>query len=197
MNRAALKRNARQQVRENYFPWLLVAIITIIISFLQSYSSKEYGIDKTQIRVRSIHLIELFAAVPLSRLALDLTRGTYRSAKESLFHNEQWLRDFAGMFLVTLYTFFWTLLFIIPGVVKAYSYSFVPYILAEDESISITDAIAESQRMTDGYKWDLFVLDLSFILWDIAAAFTFGLVGFYSVPYQKATWAQWYQSLAH
>ncbi len=192
MNRQSIKQQAKEDVRKNYLPWLIVAIIAISLSFLQGYlqltdqTSFVDGSARIQFQVRWLNIIEIILLVPFSRLAIHLCTGTFRSIKESLFKNEQWLRDIGALLLVALYTFLWTLLFIIPGIIKGYSYSLVPYILAEDDTISITEAIALSQRMTEGYKWELFVLDWSFILWDIAAGLTMGIIGFYSVPYQKS-----------
>ena len=67
--------------------------------------------------------------------------------------------------LVGLYTALWTLLFIIPGIIKIYSYSMTPYILAEHPEMSVNEAITESRRMMDGNKGRLFCLELSFIGW--------------------------------
>ena len=79
------------------------------------------------------------------------------------------------MFFRSLYTFLWTLLVIIPGIIKAYEYRMIPYILAENPSISKQDAFALSKKMMDGNKLDAWVLDLSFIGWDILCVFTFGI----------------------
>jgi uncharacterized membrane protein len=73
-------------------------------------------------------------------------------------------------FLRGLYTFLWTLLFIIPGVIKAYSYSMTPYILAEHPEMTASEAITESRRIMDGNKWRLFCLSLSFIGWSLLCA---------------------------
>ncbi len=72
--------------------------------------------------------------------------------------------------LVALFTVLWTLLFIIPGIIKAYSYSMTPYIYSENPQISATDAITESRRIMDGNKFRLFCLELSFIGWELLAA---------------------------
>ena len=202
MNRQSIKQQAKEDVRKNYLPWLIVAIIAISLSILQGYfrltdqTSFVDGSARIQFQVRWLNIVEIILLVPFSRLAIHLCTGTFRSIKESLFENEQWLRDIGALLLVALYTFLWTLLFIIPGVIKGYSYSMVPYILAEDDTISITEAIALSQRLTEGYKWELFVMDWSFILWDLATSLTIGLVGFYAIPYKKATWTRYYLQLS-
>ena len=105
-------------------------------------------------------------------------------------------RNVGAMLLRGLFLFLWTLLFIVPGIIKAYSYRMVPYILADDPTISGRDAITLSRRMMDGQKWNAFVLDLSFIGWFLLSAVTLGLVGiFYTNPYVYATHAELYQTL--
>ncbi|AQS52774.1 hypothetical protein BW727_100381 [Jeotgalibaca dankookensis] len=199
MNRVHLKQNAKETVRRNYIPWLLVGIITIVLSYANSQNQVSSDFDPTSyldIRVRWLNLLQLILTVPLTRVAIDLTDGVYQNATDSLFRNAQWVRDIGAMLLVGIYTTLWTFLFIIPGIVKGYAYSMVPYILADDPNIGISDAIKLSQDMTYGFKIDLLIMDFSFILWNIASAFTFGLVGLYAVPYQSATWAQYYVFLS-
>lgn len=196
MNRQKIKQEAREDVRSHFLPWLVIAIITILISFSQSRTQATQGFTTIEVRIRWLEILELVFAVSFARLAIDLVTKDYIDIKNSLFNGHQWGRNILSMFLVGLYTLLWTFLFIIPGIVKWYSYSLTPYILAENDSISANDAIAESVWLTDGYKMELFLLDLSFILWDLAAAFTFGLVAFYSVPYRKATWTRYYLLLS-
>lgn len=100
------------------------------------------------------------------------------------------------MFLRNLYTGLWSLLFIIPGIVKAYEYRMIPYLLAEHPEMSHQDAFYESKRMMTGYKMEAFVLDLSFWGWRILSAFTLHLLGiFYVNPYIYATYAEFYLAL--
>lgn len=100
------------------------------------------------------------------------------------------------MFFKGLFTFLWTLLFIIPGIIKRYEYSMVPYILSENPDIDMQDAFDESYRLTNGQKWQMFILDLSFIGWGILSSLTFGLLGIFFVsPYTYLTKAGLYRRL--
>lgn len=100
------------------------------------------------------------------------------------------------MFLRNLYTGLWSLLFIIPGIVKAYEYRMIPYLLADHPEMSHQDAFYESKRMMTGYKMEAFVLDLSFIGWKLLSALTLNLLGiFYVNPYIYATNAELYLAL--
>ena len=101
------------------------------------------------------------------------------------------------MFMKQLKTFAWTLLFIVPGIIKAYEYRMIPYIVAENPEISYDDAFATTKRMMDGNKWNSFVLDLSFILWNLLSACTLGLLSVFFVgPYIRLTDAALYEKLS-
>ena len=105
-------------------------------------------------------------------------------------------RTVGAMFLRDLFLFLWGLLCIVPGVIKRYSYRMVPYILADDPTIGPRDAITLSRRKMNGHKWNAFVLDLSFLGWDLLSILTMGLLGvFYVNPYQFSTGAELYQAL--
>ena len=126
------------------------------------------------------------------------------------------------MFFRDLYTFLWSLLFVIPGIVKTYSYAMTPYIMSEHPSLTANEAITESRRIMDGNKWRLFCLDFSFIGWELlcslplyaggflvlkyftdSEAMALSLVllltiplsiGFFFVrPYEEAAWATFYR----
>jgi Predicted integral membrane protein len=105
-------------------------------------------------------------------------------------------RNVGALLLRDIYKLLWSLLFIIPGIIKHYSYRMVPYILADHPEMSGNEAITLSRQMMDGQKWRAFVLDLSFIGWDILSALTLGLLGlFYVNPYKFCTNAELYHEL--
>lgn len=92
------------------------------------------------------------------------------------------------MFLRNLFIFLWSLLLVIPGIVKAYEYRMVPYLMAEYPDMASSEAFRISKEMMTGNKWEAFVLDLSFLGWHILSGITFGLVGvFYVAPYEMLT----------
>lgn len=115
-----------------------------------------------------------------------------------IFHGftTRYLRNVITLLLRTIYIALWSLLFVIPGIVKTYSYRLVPYILADDPEISCSEAFRLSRSLMRGNKWRAFVLDLSFIGWEILSAFTLGLLHiFYVGPYIRATNAELYRAL--
>lgn len=100
------------------------------------------------------------------------------------------------LFFQLLYIFLWGLLFWVPGIIKSYEYRMIPYLLAENPNLSKDEAFAISKRMMDGEKWEVFVLDCSFIGFYILSIFTFGLLSiFYVTPYKVLTDTELYAAL--
>lgn len=117
--------------------------------------------------------------------------------KEVCFsYDHNYMNSVKIMFFKELYTFLWTLLFVIPGIIKSYEYKQVPYILAENPDITKEEAFARSKQMMSGNKWKAFVLDLSFLGWEILNTMTIGILGiFYVKPYEYQTEAAFYEAL--
>ena len=105
-------------------------------------------------------------------------------------------RNLGGVLWMWLFTFLWTLLFVIPGIVKYFSYFMTPYILADSKNVSATQALTLSMRMTKGYKGAIFVMYLSFIGWMLLSMLTCGVLQLlYVGPYMKASLAGMYVEL--
>ena len=100
-----------------------------------------------------------------------------------------------NMFLKGLYEALWSMLFIIPGIIKSYSYWMVPYITAANPNLSASRAFEISKKTMNGNKWRTFVLQLSFIGWDLLAALTFGVGYYFLAPYKETTYAELYAAL--
>ena len=124
---------------------------------------------------------------------LEAGPAPFKTLKEG-FRN--YGHNFAVLFLRDLYTALWLLLFIVPGIIKSYSYRMVPYILAEHPELSANEIITRSRRMMDGHKWAAFKLDLSFFGWFLLGILTLGLVEvFWTKPYLESTQAALYLKL--
>ena len=85
--------------------------------------------------------------------------------------------------LKNLYLFLWTLLFIIPGIIKSYSYMLAEFIAREHPEKTATECLDESRKLMDGHKMDMFLFDLSFFGWWILTILTCGILSIYVVPY--------------
>ena len=102
------------------------------------------------------------------------------------------------MFWRDIYTLLWGLLLIIPGIVKAYEYRMIPFLLAEDPTMTKDEAFAQSKAMMTGNKWRAFVLDLSFLGWMLLSVLTLGVLAiFYVAPYECMTDAALYEKLRY
>jgi uncharacterized membrane protein len=116
---------------------------------------------------------------------------------------EQMFDNFSGRFvsnmalfvLQYLYTFLWTMLFIIPGIVKGYSYAMSYYIQCDHPEMGANEAITRSREMMNGHKWQLFCLHFSFIGWILLSMLTCGLLLFMVTPYMNAATAEFYEKL--
>lgn len=107
-----------------------------------------------------------------------------------------YLNVVAAKFLTNLFIFLWSLLLVVPGIIKSLEYMMVDYILADNPNISPMEALRESKQMMSGHKWNAFVLGLSFLGWEILNLFTVGLLDiFYVRPYMEATFAELYLEL--
>ncbi len=113
----------------------------------------------------------------------------------SSFSNGRYMPIVKTMFMMNLYIFLWSLLFIIPGIIKSYEYRMVPYIISDDPSLTPAQAIDLSRRMTQGEKWRMFVLDLSFIGWYLLGTLALLIGVLFVTPYYEATIAQLYFAL--
>lgn len=102
---------------------------------------------------------------------------------------------FAQLFLRILYCALWSLLFIIPGIIKGYSYAMTPFILADRPDFTVSQAISWSEELMDGHKTDLFILDLTFFGWIVLAALTLNLGHLALNPYRNAAYAAFYRQL--
>lgn len=89
--------------------------------------------------------------------------------------------------LMNLYIFFWSLLFVIPGIVKQASYIMTNFLLEKDPSLSAGEAINLSRVIMKGYKLEFLILRFSFFFWNMLSGFTFGLSNLYTLPYQNTT----------
>ena len=113
---------------------------------------------------------------------------------EQLFDGyKDFLRIFGTTLLLNIYTFLWTLLLVIPGIIKSISYSQTYFVLKDNPELSFNAAIERSMDMMEGHKMQYFLLLLSFIGWILLSILTFGILFLWVNPYQYATFANYYE----
>lgn len=176
--RRHLKQNARQQFQGGAWTkftlcllgiTVLGAIITSLVSFIPFL-----GI-----------LVSLAITGLVSYGTVDVMRKIRRQQPfefSDFFPFDQLGSVIALTLVKDIYLFLWSLLFVIPGLVKAFSYSQVYFIANENPGLGVDEIITQSRVMMNGHKWELFVLQASFIGWGILGAFTFGIAVLYILP---------------
>ena len=100
-----------------------------------------------------------------------------------------------GMFLMYIFIALWSLLFLIPGIIKMFSYAMTPYILEENPELTAGEAIDRSRAMMKGHKFDLFWLYLSFIGWFFLGFLTLGIGMLWISPYLETAQAAFYEEV--
>lgn len=186
-NRVELKDRSKDQIRGK-------VLILFFISILLSVVSAVLGMIPILGFIVSFLIVSVLS-IGMYRICLDVTRGMDPKFERLLPEQEIWGKAICLQLLVMLFTFLWSLLLVIPGIIKAYSYAMAPYLLAEHPEMSASEAIKESQLMMDGHKMDLFILDLSFIGWALLVPITCGLILIYLIPYTMTARANFYREL--
>lgn len=135
-------------------------------------------------------------SVGYARFNLDLAdRGN--PAFETLFgYFSYWKTAAVSKLLQSVYVLLWSLLFIIPGILAAYSYAMTEFILAENPDLTASEAIAQSKEIMHGNRWRLFCLHFSFIGWDILSSLTLGIGNLWLRPYKQAANAAFYREIS-
>ena len=137
-----------------------------------------------------------FVGVGYAKFNLNLVDRNKASFENLFEYFSNWKTTTITRLLRALYTFLWSLLFIIPGIVAGYSYAMTEYILAEDPELTAEEAIAQSKSMMMGNRWRLFCLQFSFIGWDILATLAFGIGHLWLTPYKQAAYAAFYREVS-
>ena len=134
-------------------------------------------------------------AVGYSQFNVDLIDGK-KARLASLFDSFNiWSTALISRILMGIYTFLWSLLFFIPGIIASFSYAMVPFVLAENPTLTANEAIAESKILMKGNKWRLFCLNFSFIGWYLLGVLTLGISNIWVIPYHQAAVAAFYRDI--
>lgn len=192
MNRAELKAQAKVQIKGKIG---ILFVITLIIALVSGAATWLLSLIPVVGSLAAAVIVTPAFSLSIVRVYLSLTAGGQPEVKDAFSGFDDFWAAFKVTFLVGLFTFLWSLLFVIPGIIKMYSYSMSMYILAENKGKGALECINESKAMTQGHKADLFVLDLSFIGWLLLCGITFGIAYIWVGPYICATKANVYNSL--
>lgn len=218
-NRAELKMRGNMAFKKNYVSAVVVALLMGIFGTVSGESSARRVSENSDIYSGNLFnvgmitgllagiatvviLIVLVAKVFVGNL---LKMGGYRffilnqTAQPGIgtlldgFRSGHYVNIVLTMFLRDLFTALWSLLLVVPGIVKHYEYLMVPYIIAENPAMDYKEAFQISKQMMDEEKMEAFIMDLSFLGWYLLSAVTCGLLAiFYVNPYVQASFAEMY-----
>lgn len=218
-NRAELKMRGNMAFKKNYVSAVVVALLMGIFGTVSGESSARRVSENSDIYSGNLFnvgmitgllagittvviMIVLVAKVFVGNL---LKMGGYRffilnqTAQPGIgtlldgFRSGHYVNIVLTMFLRDLFTALWSLLLVVPGIVKHYEYLMVPYIIAENPAMDYKEAFQISKQMMDGEKMEAFIMDLSFLGWYLLSAVTCGLLAiFYVNPYVQASFAEMY-----
>ena len=199
------KNLALAALKGNWAPAVLCAVVYIIV--VGAFSATSSTVDEDS-ALGVFAIVTLGSSLLSLLIALPLGVGYYNAHKKLLLEGDanltsnsfkigfaNWGRNVWGMLLMTIFIYLWTLLLIIPGIIKAFAYALVPYILVDKPELSANQAIDLSIKMMKGHKFDYFWLSLSFIGWGILAICTLGIGLFWLLPYIYTTYAAFYEDV--
>lgn len=218
-NRAELKMRGNMAFKKNYVSAVVVALLMGIFGTVSGESSARRVSENSDIYSGNLFnvgmitgllagiatvviLIVLVAKVFVGNLLkmggcrffiLNQTAQPGIGTLLDGFRSGHYVNIVLTMFLRDLFTTLWSLLLVVPGIVKHYEYLMVPYIIAENPAMDYKEAFQISKQMMDGEKMEAFIMDLSFLGWYLLSAVTCGLLAiFYVNPYVQASFAEMY-----
>lgn len=190
--RAELKQDAKNVLRDFYWKAFLVGFIYVVVASIGNSIT-------SPIFILSI-VFSIFIVGPLT---VGLSQYFLKQRERDVDYNylikpfkDGFKEAFLGMLMMYVFVFLWTLLLIIPGIVKYYAYRMVPFVLAQNPNMDWKEALDLSKEMTYGEKLNIFILDLSFLGWMILAIIPFCLGVPFLFPYIQATYTELYIKLS-
>lgn len=213
--RSELKSYAKAKLAYSYWP---IVGVTFLVGLIPTLLNVEIPTDQmyqlgyisgdTYYLLSFVNLVIVFAGfflgifvfgpLKVGLMRYYINQETRTASISDLFYpfKHNYWNVVGVLFLQGLYTFLWTLLFLIPGIIKGYEYLMIPYLLAEKPDMKASEVFKATKRMMDGNKWDTFVLYLSFIGWIFLAILTIGLLDiFFVTPYLGLTMSELYLAL--
>lgn len=201
---STLKQEARTALRGKWMQFALLSLLLLILNGVFSLPGTLYSLafphttpfgwgDGITLVLSLVYAVVTWG---FTVMLLRNLRDPQFDELGALFDGfRQFGRIFTTLLLQFVYTMLWMLLLIVPGIVKAYSYSMTPYILYDRPDLQRNAAIELSMRMMRGHKMELFLLHLSFIGWFLLCVVTLGIGLLWLIPYVETTVAAFYEDL--
>ena len=198
MNRALLKQNAKKSLQGKYGDAIALLGIMFAISFalglVIGFFRLEEDLASTLSDLCSL-LISCALGFGMTSYFLKISRNEPVTYNELFSKTNMFVSYLSISLLVGLFTFLWTLAFIIPGIIASLSYSMVFFVKLDNPDMGAMDVLRKSKQIMSGHKMDYFVLGLSFLGWAILGAFTLGILYLWLIPYMQVTYANFYNSI--
>lgn len=199
MDRITLKQKAKESLKGKYADAIIVILLT---GLLGSVAGVITGIG-TETKIFSLEILgEIISFVTSAFISfgslsfyLKISRNEEVTYKELFSKTNMFIPYLLISLLTGIFTVLWSLLFIIPGIIAAISYSQAYLIALENPDIDPMEAIRKSKELMKGHKMDFFILNLSFMGWMILGIFTLGLLYFWLIPYMSVTQSNFYNAL--
>lgn len=198
MNRALLKENAKKSLQGKYGDAIALLGIMFAISFVLGLVIGFFGLEENLASTLSdlcSLLISCALGFGMTSYFLKISRNEPVTYNELFSKTNMFVSYLSISLLVGLFTFLWTLAFIIPGIIAALSYSMVFYVKLDNPDMGAMDVLRKSKQIMSGHKMDYFVLGLSFLGWAILGVFTLGILYLWLIPYMQVTFANFYNSI--
>lgn len=188
VSNAQIRKQARQMLGGGIFQqqWLFALIVSLIAGAILGVSSVVVLIVCGIIMLGEA---KYYLQCSRQEIAVDKIEVLFDGIKDEIGQN-----ILLGV-LVSLYVFLWSLLLVIPGIIKSYAYSMAFYLKVDHPEYTAKQAIKESEQLMYGHKMQLFLLDLSFVGWIIVGAFCFCVGTLWVTAYQKSARVQFYRNL--
>ncbi|WP_026825498.1 MULTISPECIES: DUF975 family protein [Exiguobacterium] len=204
--RSEWKQHARQALKGKWWLMAGLALLFLIINGIPQWFAPEMDVNSpepftsTDLTLSFVSNVLQILIAPLaigwSWLALGVSREKGASLS-TMFKPFQmrYVKHVITSFVMGVFLVLWTLLLVVPGIIKAFSYSLTPYILRDQPELSALESITESRRLMDGHKMEAFMLFLSFFGWFLVGLLTLGIGFFFIGPYFSTTYATFYDSI--
>ncbi len=191
MNRVELKESAKRQLQGKYKDAIILILLMTLISYAATFVGGLLGVLAPVVALVVSGLI----GFGYTSYFLKISRGETPTYKELFARTDLLVPYILITLLVGVFTFLWSLLLIIPGIIASFAYSMVYFVALDHPELSASEVLKKSKQIMDGHKLDYFILILSFTGWIILALFTFGLLYLWLLPYMEVTYANFYNQI--
>lgn len=196
MNYKQLRADARERLKGNWGTAVLSFLIYTLL--IVAAEGSGYIVGDLMSILGTIVFVVIYGPLQygLNNIFLKINRRE-KSQVEDMFtgFSENVSQKISVGVSIYVFTFLWSLLFIIPGIIASYSYSMTYFIIKDNPNLNSSEAIKKSKEMMKGHKMELFCLDLTFFGWMLLSILTLGIGLLWLVPYMETTHARFYEEL--